>query len=69
MDRCRPLAEYALLVDKVREYQASGMEFADAIVAAVTWCIKNDCMVEYLRKHREEKQTITWEKSTKKLSW
>ena len=54
MDRCRPLAEYALLVDKVREYQASGMEFADAIDAAVTWCIKNDCMVEYLRKHREE---------------
>ena len=54
MDKCKPLAEYAMLVAKAREYLADGMEFSEAIYEAVNWCINNDCMVEYLRKHREE---------------
>lgn len=33
---------------------ASGREFAEAIGEAVNWCINNDCMVQYLRKHKSE---------------
>ena len=54
MERCRPLYEYSMLVAKVREALDKGHDLADAIDTAVNWCISHDCMVEYLRKHREE---------------
>ena len=43
-----------MLVAKVREGIDQGCDLADAIDAAVNWCINHDCMVEYLRKHKEE---------------
>ena len=54
MEKCRPLHEYAILVEKVREGVTEGLELEEAIDRAVNWCIHNDCMVQYLRKHREE---------------
>ena len=43
-----------MLVGKVREFLAEQMPLDEAIDSAVVWCIKNDYMVEYLRKHRAE---------------
>lgn len=54
MEKCKPLQDYAILVDKIRENIAKGCPTQDSIDNAVTECIREDILADFLRKHRAE---------------
>ena len=54
LDACKPLKDYMTLVNKIREYQGSGMDPEKAIDAGVVFCIDNDIMADMLLAHRAE---------------
>ncbi|MGN0154331.1 MAG: hypothetical protein ACI4A3_07755 [Lachnospiraceae bacterium] len=54
MNNCRTLFDYARFVDKVREFHAEGCNHAEAVDRAVTYCIENDILREFLAKNRSE---------------
>jgi len=47
------LADYASLIEKVREYQKNH-PLEEAIRLAVKYCIDNDILKEYLKQHASE---------------
>ncbi|MCL2154775.1 MAG: Rpn family recombination-promoting nuclease/putative transposase [Leptospirales bacterium] len=51
--RCKTLADYASLIEKVREYQKNHT-LEEAIRLAVKYCINNDILKEYLEQHASE---------------
>lgn len=50
---CQRLEGYAQYVQKVREF-AKGMKFAEAVEAAVDYCIRNGILEEFLTQNRAE---------------
>ena len=54
LDRCRVLDEYMEFVDSVRKHLEHGTESDVAIDNAVTECIKNGILADYLLAHRSE---------------
>ena len=53
MERCQPLKEYALYVEKVRTYSKQ-MELAEAVERAVTESIQEGILSEFLLRYRKE---------------
>ena len=53
MEQCQTLKEYAIYVARVRKY-ASAQNLNDAVERAITECIKEGILVEFLRKNRSE---------------
>ena len=53
MEQCQTLKEYAIYVARVRKY-ASELNLNDAVERAITECIKEGILVEFLRKNRSE---------------
>ena len=51
--KCKTLADYASLIEKVREYQKNH-PLEEAIRLAVKYCIDNDILKEYLKQHASE---------------
>ena len=58
MEKCRTLKEYSLFIDKVREYQKSGLEMAQAVDDACVYCIQHDILREFLIKNRNEVRRV-----------
>jgi hypothetical protein len=58
LERSRALNEYATLVAKIREYEDAGARLETAVGNAVKYCIENDFMVDYLRKHGSDIMSI-----------
>ena len=54
LNNCRPLHEYMLLIDEIRNNRSNGMEVEQAVDKAVTYCINNNILSEFLTKHRAE---------------
>lgn len=54
MERCRTLEEYSIFVGGVTEYRAQGMTLEEAIDRAITECIAEGVLEDFLRKHRAE---------------
>ena len=54
LDNCRPLQEYMLLIEEIRKNRSNGMEVEQAVDKAVTYCINNNILSEFLTKHRAE---------------
>lgn len=54
MKKCKPLQDYAILVEKIRENMARGFSTHESIDKAVVECIQEDALTEFLRKHRAE---------------
>jgi len=56
LSRCRVLDEYMIFVNYVREYRKKygNDELKTAIEVAIERCIKEDILVEFFRKRREE---------------
>lgn len=52
LDKCRPLAEYMELINRIRKNQ--GELAKDAVDAAVQSCIKDGILQDFLVKHRAE---------------
>ncbi len=53
MKKCKTLHDYAIFVDLVRKYRKN-MKLEEAIDRAVTECIENNVLAEFLKKHRAE---------------
>ena len=53
LEKCRILGEYAQYVDRVRKYAAQ-MELNDAVERAITECIQEGILVEFLQQNRAE---------------
>jgi len=51
--RCKTLADYASLIEKIREYQKNHT-LEEAIRLAVKYCINNNILKEYLEQHASE---------------
>jgi len=54
MEQCSTLYGYSYLVGEVRANIKCGMSISKAIDQAVTVCIENGILVDYLREHRSE---------------
>ena len=52
LDKCRPLAKYMELINRIRKNQ--GELAKDAVDAAVQSCIKDGILQDFLVKHRAE---------------
>ena len=58
MEQCQTLKEYAIYVARVRKY-ASELNLNDAVERAITECIKDGILVEFLRKNRSEVKMVS----------
>ena len=54
MEKCKPLRNYAILIDKIKRYTAEKKSIEEAVNQAVDECIKEDVLADFLRKHRAE---------------
>ena len=43
-----------LLIEEIRKNQSTGMEVEKAVDKAVTYCINNNSLSEFLTKHRAD---------------
>ncbi|MBU5470375.1 hypothetical protein KQI85_08310 [Falcatimonas sp. MSJ-15] len=55
LEKCRPLKEYMIFINKVREYSDDkGVDIKTAITNAIDYCIEENNMREFLIKHKAE---------------
>jgi hypothetical protein len=54
MEKCRPLMEYATLVDKIRKYKDEHRDIEKAVNKAVDECIKEGILADFLIGHKAE---------------
>ena len=54
MERCRPLKEYAIFVDKIRKYLDRGMDIGQAAHRTVEECLKKGILKDILWKEKGE---------------
>ena len=55
LEKCRPLKEYMIFINKVREYSDDkGIDIKTAITKAIDYCIEENIMREFLIKHKAE---------------
>jgi hypothetical protein len=54
MEKCRPLMEYATLVDKIRRYKVELGSIEAAVEKAVDECIKEGILADFLIGHKAE---------------
>jgi len=52
--KCETLDNYSFFIDKIREYQKQGLKLEKAINNAIEYCIENDILKKYLKKHGSE---------------
>lgn len=53
MEKCRTLREYCMFVERIRGY-AKEMEISEAVERAVTECIREDILADFLSAQRAE---------------
>ncbi|MBU5471890.1 hypothetical protein KQI85_16375, partial [Falcatimonas sp. MSJ-15] len=55
LEKCRPLKEYMIFINKVREYSEDGSnDIKTAVTQAVDYCIDKNIMSDFLIKHKAE---------------
>ena len=54
MEKCKPLRDYAILVDKIKRYTKEIKNIEEAVDRAINECIAEDVLADFLRKHRAE---------------
>ena len=52
--KCDTLNEYSLFIDKIREYENTGLPLEESLKCAVKYCIGNNILKEFLREHGSE---------------
>lgn len=54
MNQCRKLYEYSYLVCQIRKFLTMGFTLETSIDQAIEDCLRNNIMVDFLTRHREE---------------
>jgi len=52
--KSKTLNGYSLLIDKIREYQKTGLTLAKSIETAIKYCVENNVLKDFLREHNSE---------------
>ena len=52
LSKCKPLADYATFVTQVRYFKTNHATLEEAINAAINYCIENNILADFLKKHR-----------------
>ena len=58
MESCQRLREYAQFVEKIRDYQRSGLPVESALDQAVNDCIREGILADFLSGHKAEVMTM-----------
>lgn len=58
MEACKPLADYAELVDRVRAFKSQSLSAEAAVRKAVNSCIEDGILADILRKERAKVENI-----------
>ena len=62
--KCDTLNEYGLFIDKIREYEKTGLSLEESVKGAVIYCIENDILKDFLREHGSEVVSMMAEEYT-----
>lgn len=54
MEKCKPLRDYVIFIDKIKKYTAKKKSIKDAVNQAVEECMKENVLADFLKKHRAE---------------
>ena len=54
MEKCKPLRDYAIFVDKIKRYTKEKNNIKEAVSRAIRECIEEDILADFLRTHRAE---------------
>jgi hypothetical protein len=54
LKKCNTLENYSILVDKIRKFEQEGNSLDEAVRLAVKYCIDNNVLKDFLRKHGSE---------------
>lgn len=54
LTKCKVLADYMTLINKIREHKRKTKNIKEAVELAVNECIHEDVLVDFLKKHRGE---------------
>ena len=54
MEKCKPLRDYAILVDKIKRYTKEKQNIEEAVEQAIKECIEEDVLADFLRIHKAE---------------
>ena len=52
--KCDTLNEYGIFIEKIREYESTGLSLDEALKCAVKYCIENNILRDFLMKHGSE---------------
>ena len=58
MEKCKPLRDYSILVDKIKRYTKEIKNIEKAVDRAISECISEDVLADFLRKHRAEVKDV-----------
>ena len=62
--KCDTLNEYGLFIDKIREYEKTGLTLEESVKGAVIYCIENNILKDFLREHGSEVVSMMVEEYT-----
>ena len=54
MEKCKPLRDYSILVDKIKRYTKEKKNIEEAVEQAIKECIEEDVLADFLRIHKAE---------------
>lgn len=54
LNQCKPLKDYMIIINLIRANLDNGMDISSAVNVAVSTCISNNVLAEFLTKHRAE---------------
>ena len=54
MEKCKPLKDYSILVDKIKRYTKEKKNIEEAVEQAIRECIEKDVLADFLRIHKAE---------------
>ncbi|MCR5104477.1 MAG: DNA-binding protein [Eubacterium sp.] len=60
LSKCKVLSEYSIFVAKVREYNSCQENLKDAILEAISYCLKNNILTDFLKKYKWEVAYLEW---------
>jgi hypothetical protein len=54
LEKCKPLMEYSIFISKIKKYRESESSLELAVEMAVSECIRENVLADYLKSHRAE---------------
>jgi len=54
LKKCKTLDNYSIFIDKIREYQKTGLPLEKSFKNAIEYCIKNNILKKFLETHSSE---------------